>query len=423
MTELGIRQVDEELVEAADAFGTTPARTLLRVQLPLALPTIMAGVNQVIMLALSMVVIAGMVGAGGLGGDVYQAISQLDVGLGFEAGVAIVILAMYLDRMTGALGNQRLPARPPRRRQGAGRASGPQDAGHYRPRPQVAVVGVVVLALVAGGMGIFGGNDERPPTVAAAGRRQGQDDQHRLHPLGRGRRLHLPLEGDPGAARLPGRTPSSSTPAPLYTCLAAGNVDFQTDAWLPTTHAAYWKKYGSKLDDLGAWYGKTSLELSRPLVREGRRLPGRPQGQGRAVRREDHRHRVRAPVRWPCCKSKVLQGYGLDKEYKVVDSSTPAMLAELKRAYAKKEPDRRHALVAALGVQRLRAEEAEGPQGRLGQGRRHAHAGPQGLRGRQPGRRQVAEELQAEREAAHQPRGRDQQGGQGQGSRRPCAPG
>lgn len=115
MTELGIRQVDKELVEAADAFGTTPRDTLLRIQLPLALPTVMAGVNQVIMLGLSMAAIAGMVGTGGLGGDVNEAIGQLNVGLGSEAGVAIVILAIYLDRMTGALGT-RSPARPPRRR-------------------------------------------------------------------------------------------------------------------------------------------------------------------------------------------------------------------------------------------------------------------------------------------------------------------
>ncbi len=104
MTELGIRQVDGELVEAAEAFGTTSRNTLLRVQLPLALPTIMAGINQVIMLGLSMVVIAGMVGGGGLGGSVYRAIGNVDVGLGFEAGISIVIIAMYLDRMTGALG-------------------------------------------------------------------------------------------------------------------------------------------------------------------------------------------------------------------------------------------------------------------------------------------------------------------------------
>jgi glycine betaine/proline transport system substrate-binding protein len=103
MTELGIRQVDPELVEAADAFGTPPGRILLRVQLPMALPTIMAGVNQVIMLALSMVVIAGMVGAGGLGGSVYTAISSVQIGPGFEAGLAVVIVAIYLDRLTAAL--------------------------------------------------------------------------------------------------------------------------------------------------------------------------------------------------------------------------------------------------------------------------------------------------------------------------------
>ncbi|MGV9993301.1 ABC transporter permease, partial [Streptomyces sp. NPDC003374] len=109
MTELGIRQVDADLVEAAEAFGTSPRDTLLRVQLPLALPTIMAGVNQVIMLGLSMVVIAGMVGTGGLGGAVNEAIGQLDIGFGFEAGVGIVVLAIYLDRVTGALGTRLSP--------------------------------------------------------------------------------------------------------------------------------------------------------------------------------------------------------------------------------------------------------------------------------------------------------------------------
>ncbi|MDX6331601.1 MAG: glycine betaine/proline transport system permease protein proX, partial [Streptomycetaceae bacterium] len=83
MTELGIRQVDPELVEAAEAFGTSPRDTLFRVQFPLALPTVMAGVNQVIMLALSMVVIAGMAGAAGLGQSVYSAVTQVDIGLGF----------------------------------------------------------------------------------------------------------------------------------------------------------------------------------------------------------------------------------------------------------------------------------------------------------------------------------------------------
>ncbi|GED09636.1 ABC transporter permease [Cellulosimicrobium cellulans] len=105
-TELGIRQVDKEVVEAGQAFGSTPGRILRQIQLPLALPTIMAGVNQVIMLSLSMVVIAGMVGAGGLGNDVVAALQRVNVALGFEAGLAVVILAMFLDRVTSALGDR-----------------------------------------------------------------------------------------------------------------------------------------------------------------------------------------------------------------------------------------------------------------------------------------------------------------------------
>lgn len=103
-TELGIRQVDSEVVEAGHAFGSTPGQILFRIQLPLAVKTIMAGVNQVIMLALSMAVIAGFVGAGGLGSEVTRAIGSLDIGLGFEAGLAVVVLAVYLDRVTAAVG-------------------------------------------------------------------------------------------------------------------------------------------------------------------------------------------------------------------------------------------------------------------------------------------------------------------------------
>ncbi|MEE6273443.1 ABC transporter permease subunit [Georgenia sp. MJ206] len=110
-TQLGIQQVDAEVVEAGHAFGATPGRILRQIQVPLALPTIMAGINQVIMLSLSMVVIAGMVGAPGLGQDVVGALQRVDVGLGVEAGLAVVILAMFLDRVTAALGDRSPVAR------------------------------------------------------------------------------------------------------------------------------------------------------------------------------------------------------------------------------------------------------------------------------------------------------------------------
>lgn len=104
LTELGIRGVDKEVVEAGEAFGATPRRILRQIQIPLAMPSIMAGINQIIMLSLSMVVIAGLVGAGGLGGDVSAAIQRLDVGLGFEAGLSVVVLAILLDRFTASIG-------------------------------------------------------------------------------------------------------------------------------------------------------------------------------------------------------------------------------------------------------------------------------------------------------------------------------
>lgn len=104
LTNLGIRQVAGDLIEASDAFGATRWQKLYKVQLPVAAPTIMAGVNQSIMLNLSMVVIAALIGAQGLGTDVIRGMNILDIGLGFEAGLAIVIMAIILDRITQHLG-------------------------------------------------------------------------------------------------------------------------------------------------------------------------------------------------------------------------------------------------------------------------------------------------------------------------------
>ncbi|MEV6731169.1 MULTISPECIES: ABC transporter permease/substrate binding protein [unclassified Streptomyces] len=335
MTELGIRQVDTELVEAADAFGTTPRDTLVRVQLPLALPTIMAGINQVIMLGLSMVVIAGMVGGGGLGGAVYRAIGNVDIGLGFEAGISIVILAMYLDRMTGALGRQVSPLGRRALAKAQAATSGAAKLWNHRPQPAYAVTGAVVLALVAGGLNTFGGSGQ--PAAAGAGG------------VGKGRKISIGyIPWDEGIAstylwkelleRRGFQVEAKQLElGALFTGLAGGQVDFQTDAWLPVTQAQYWEKYGNKLDDLGSWYGPTSIELSVPSymkdVTSLADLKGKgSEFKGRIIGIEPSAGAM------GILKGKLLKEYGLDGEYEVVDGSTPGMLAELKRAYEKQEP-------------------------------------------------------------------------------------
>lgn len=99
LTSLGIQQVDTEVVEAGTAFGCTPWQLLLKIQLPLAIPSIMAGVNQTVMMALSMVVVAAMIGAGGLGSKILYSIQRIDLGVGVEAGLGILFIAIVLDRI------------------------------------------------------------------------------------------------------------------------------------------------------------------------------------------------------------------------------------------------------------------------------------------------------------------------------------
>lgn len=107
LTDLGIRHVNASRIEAGIAFGCTPRQLLWKVQLPAALPSIMAGVNQTIMMAMSMVIIASMVGAGGLGNDILSSIQQLEIGLGLQSGVVVVLMAILLDRLSASFARQR----------------------------------------------------------------------------------------------------------------------------------------------------------------------------------------------------------------------------------------------------------------------------------------------------------------------------
>ncbi|WP_299444087.1 glycine betaine/L-proline ABC transporter permease ProW [uncultured Rhodospira sp.] len=144
LTNLGIRQVSGDLIEAARSFGASPRQLLLKVQLPLAMPTIMAGVNQTLMLALSMVVIASMIAVGGLGQMVLRGIGRLDMGLATVGGIGIVLLAIIIDRMTQAMGVSKRdrgnvgfletgPVGMVRRAMGHGRAAAAQAVDAAKP--------------------------------------------------------------------------------------------------------------------------------------------------------------------------------------------------------------------------------------------------------------------------------------------------
>jgi glycine betaine/proline transport system substrate-binding protein len=323
LTELGIKQVDRETVEAAEAFGTPPGRVLTRVQLPLALPTIMTGVNQAIMLSLSMVVVAGMVGAEGLGANVFGAITQYDLGAGAESGLAVVVLAIILDRMTGALGARLAPAA----RRSADRAArgGAAAVLRYRPRPALGLSGIVVFALLATTLGIVGtgggGGKGKPITIG-----------------------YIPWDEDIAVTQLWKTelekrgyqvTLRQVDAGPLFAGLGQGDIDLFLDAWLPSTHADYYNKYKDKIEDIGTWYDNATLQLAVPKddpANSVADLKGQSSRyQGRIVGIEPGAGEMKI------VKNKVQSAYGLG-DYKLVASSTAAMLAELNRSVQSHQP-------------------------------------------------------------------------------------
>ncbi|WP_433179313.1 ABC transporter permease/substrate binding protein [Actinoallomurus sp. CA-150999] len=323
LTELGIKQVDKEMVEAAEAFGTPPSRVLTRVQLPLALPTIMTGVNQVIMLSLSMVVIAGMVGAEGLGANVFGAITQYNLGAGAESGLAVVLLAIILDRMTGALGQRLAPAA--RRHAERAMQGGVLSVLRYRPRPALALSGVVVFVLLAATLGVVGsggsGGKGKPITIG-----------------------YIPWDEDIAVTQLWKSqlekkgyqvTLKQVDAGPLFAGLGQGDIDLFLDAWLPATHADYYNRYKDKITDIGIWYKNASMQLAV--------LKDDPANSVADLKGQSARYKGRVVGIEPgagemkIVKNKVLPGYGLG-DYKLVESSTAAMLAELNRSVQSKQP-------------------------------------------------------------------------------------
>ena len=321
LTELGIRGVDKEVVEAGHAFGSSPFRILRQIQLPLAMPSIMAGVNQVIMLSLSMVVIAGMVGAGGLGGDVVASLNRIDIGLGFEAGLSVVILAIVLDRLTASLGT-----RKPRTKKADATQPATAARGAFLTKKTGVLVGSVAAVVVVG-LIVFTGF-AKPAPGAAEGEEKtdltlavfnGWDEGVATSWLWK-----TILEKKGYSVEL-----EYADPAPVFEGLSSGDYDFTTDVWLPNTHAEYIDSYGDDIVELGAWNEDSKLTLAvnedAPIdtIAEladnadlfDNRIVGIEPGAGLTAAMEEE----------------VIPTYGLD-DMEFLTSSTAAMLSELKSA-------------------------------------------------------------------------------------------
>lgn len=224
-TNLGIRQVPKELVEASDSFGSTGWQKLFKLELPLAKSTIMAGVNQTTMLALSMVVIASMIGAPGLGRGVLSALQRAQVGNGFVNGVALVILAIIIDRFTQHLNKKKT-------------APAKSKLSTKQKVVGIGVAVVAIIALVAGStLFSFAKDEEQSISLSYV---EWDTEVASTHVVG---------EVLKDAGYNVSLTPLDN--AIMWESLSKGETDAMVAAWLPGTHGEQYKQYKDKVDDLG----------------------------------------------------------------------------------------------------------------------------------------------------------------------------
>ncbi|HEP1278997.1 ABC transporter permease/substrate binding protein [Streptococcus pyogenes] len=306
-TNLAIRDIPTELIEASDAFGSTGKQKLFKVELPLAKNTIMAGVNQTMMLALSMVVTGSMIGAPGLGREVLSALQHADVGSGFVSGLALVILAIVLDRMTQLFNSK------------------PQEkakAGKTNKWIGLAALAVFLIAALGRGiMAMTSGMADKGETVNIAYVQWDSEvaSTHVIAEVLKNEGYHVTL------------TPLDN--AVMWQTVANGNADFSTSAWLPVTHGQQYQKYKSKLDDLGPNLKGTKLGLAVPKYmtdvnsiedlskQADQKITGIEPGAG-----------IMAAAK------KTLKEYHNLSSWELMAASTGAMTTSLDQAIKKKDP-------------------------------------------------------------------------------------
>lgn len=303
MTNLGIRSISKELVETSDSFGSTPWQRLFKLDLPMAKENIFAGINQTIMLTLSMVVIASMIGTPGLGEGVLAAVQRSEVGNGFVFGIGIVILAIIIDRFTQAMN------RPNKNK---------------LSKKKKLIIGIIlaILAILAILITLFlpsnVGSSKGTITLAYAQ----QDDQVVSTNV-----IAQVLEEQGYNVKM------TSLDIPVtWKAVANGEADAMTGAWIPITHKAQYDEYKDDLDNLGPHIdGEAKLGLVVPKYMDVDSIEDlNNQADKKITGIEPGAGIVQAT-------NKTLKSYPNLKGWKQINSSTGAMNAELKRAIKSKK--------------------------------------------------------------------------------------
>ncbi|MFU2163558.1 ABC transporter permease/substrate binding protein [Streptococcus pluranimalium] len=302
-TNLAIREISTELIEASDSFGSTPSQKLFKVELPLAKNTIMAGVNQTMMLALSMVVTGSMIGAPGLGREVLSALQKADIGNGFVSGISLVILAIILDRVTQAFN---------------AKSEGGKSSSLNK---WIGIAALLVFLGAALGRVMMTSADQ-----------SGQGKTVRISyvqwdsEIASTNVLALALKDQGYKVEM---IPLDN--AVNWKTIANGNADVSTSAWLPVTHGEHYDKYKDQLDDLGPNLEGTKLGLVVPSYmsvnsiadlseQAGKKLTGIEPGAGIMTAAES-----------------ALSDYSNLSSWELTSASTGAMTTALEQVITKKE--------------------------------------------------------------------------------------
>lgn len=299
MTNLGIRQVSTELVEAADSFGSTPRQKLFKLEFPLAKGTILAGVNQTIMLALSMVVIASMIGAPGLGRGVLAAVQSADIGKGFVNGIALVILAIIIDRFT-----QKLNVAPTEKQ-------GNLQLKKWKKRG--ALVALIVL--------IIGGISGVTLTKTAADKNVELVYMNWDSEVASINVLSQAMEQHGFDVK---KTALDNTVA--WQTVANGQADGMVSAWLPNTHETQWKKFSKSVELLGPNLKGAKVGLVVPSYMKANSIEDLKDQTDKSIIGIEPGAGVMAAT------EKALKDYDNLKDWNLVPSSSGAMTVALGEA-------------------------------------------------------------------------------------------